>query len=142
MNKSEALKRLDALETEAAALRKIIEAQEPVEKKPLLWQGLSHVAIRGIGAVQSLTVAQAYAEAFNTMLDLRRQPGGEAAVDEKCQWSIRGDGSIGSFNRLWVKIEMICPMFDSEASALAARKAVGWDRIEKMMNTLHGRGYD
>jgi hypothetical protein len=35
MNKIEALKRLDALESEAAALHSIIEAPEPVEKKPL-----------------------------------------------------------------------------------------------------------
>ena len=161
MNKTESIealkRRLDALETEAAELRKALESPEPVEKKPLVqaqrMRGYS-VLHSNDGYVSSnmtffangfatKSQAQAYAEAFNTLLDLRRQPGSEPVVDEKSQWSIAGDGEIlEGWSYEIHKITELCPWFDSEESALAAKEAVGWDRIERMMNILHGRGYE
>lgn len=154
MNKTEALKRLDALETEAAALRSIIEAPEKVEKKPLVqakelfgytglhgdegYVGSSMTSYRNGFATKSQ--AAAYAESFNTLLDLRRQPGSEAAEDGKEQWYMRGDGMLFSCFGLVSKLSEICPPFDTKESALAARDAVGLDRILRMCNTLHGRG--
>lgn len=157
MNRTEAIevlkRRLDAIEEEAAKLRQILEAPEQVEKKPLV----QAKRLRGYSVVHSndgyvssdmtyfangfatKSQAQAYAEAFNALLDLRRQPGSEAAEDGKEQWFIRGDGVLFNMNVLRYKLSEISPPFDSKASALAAKEVVGWDRIKKMMDTLHGR---
>lgn len=143
MNKTEALKRLDALETEAAALRRIIEAPEPVEnveKKPLLTHSFTAKMVYPGNPLVGSDVSDGYAKAINTLLDLRRQPGSEAAEDGERQWVIWPDGSV--FHSNWQnKTSYISPMFDTEASAIAARDAVGLDRILRMYNTLHGRGY-
>lgn len=142
MNKTEALKRLDALETEAAALRRIIEAPEPVEKKPLLTHSFTADMVYPGNPHVGSNVSDAYAEAFNTILDLRRQPGSEVAEDGKHQWYINSNGVVAYTADLEWKLQQLCTMFDSEASALAARKAVGFVRILRMYNTLHGRGYE
>jgi hypothetical protein len=139
MNKTEALKRLDALESEAAALRSIIEAPESVEKKPLIWSDDDHYSTLVVSTrVQHQSVGDAYADALLTLLDLRRQPGSEAAVDGKRQWYITATGEAGNWTTQH-KLQILCPMFDSEASAFAAKEAVGWERIKKTMDTLHGR---
>lgn len=164
MNKTESIetlkRRLDDAERkladqalELAVLRKTIEAPEPVEKKPLV----QAQRLRGCSVLHSndgyvssdmtyfangfatKSQAQAYAEAFNTLLDLHRQPGSEPAEGGKQQWVIRGNGRVDWFFAQEVKREMICPPFDSEASARAALEAVGWDRIKRMYDTLHGR---
>lgn len=149
MNKTESIetlkRRLDALETEAAELRKALEAPEPVEKKPLIWTDQHNAWLLDsdeIGCVQNQKVAARYAEAFNTLLDLRRQPGSEAAVDGKAQWFIDGTGRVFLYSELHLKLSEICPPFDSKTSARAALAVVGWDRIKRMYYTLHGRGYD
>lgn len=166
INKEQAQARLSAIEDglrtlndEAAALRSIIEAPEKVEKKPLVQAAdepgypillgcrptgfAAGNEVRGLQGFETRTQAQAYAEAFNTLLDLRRQPGSEAAEDGKPQWVIWSDGSVSVFHSNWQnKTSYISPMFDTEASALAAREAVGLDRILRMYNTLHGRGYE
>lgn len=156
MNKTEALKRLDALETEAAALRSIIEAPEKVEKKPLVQAkekvgyAVLHgndgygagVSLRFRNSFETLEQAEAYADAFNTLLDLRRQPGSEAAESLTKQWYINSNGVVAYTANLEWKLQQLCPMFDSEASALAASDAVGLDRILRMYNTLHGMGYE
>lgn len=162
MNKTESIetlkRRLGALEAEAAELRKALEAseQEPVEKKPLVQAQRSRgytVLHSNDGYVSSEMMffangfatksqAKAYAEAFNTLLDLRRQPGSEAAVDGKEQWFVSYSGIAEYSESLGRKAERIFPFFDSHDSALAAMEAVGWDRIKRMMDTLHGRGYD
>ena len=152
----EALQRLGALENEAAALRRIIEAPEPVEKKPLVQakdkKGYpvfhSKAGYYGSGALydghsfETEDQAQSYAEAFNTLLDLRRQPGSEAAVHEIDQWGIDGSGKVFSVGALYRKVELLCPMFATEEAAEAARDAVGLKRILSMYHTLHGRGYE
>lgn len=147
MNKTEAIetlkRRLDALETEAAALRKIIEAPEPTAKEPLLPDGIAFACIEGPELGKLARNARiAYADAFNTLLDLRRQPGSEAAVDGKAQWYVNYSGVAEYYETLGRKAECISPFFDSPDSALAAKEAVGWDRIKRMMDTLHGRGYE
>lgn len=161
INKEQAQARLSAIEDglrtlndEAAALRQIIEAPEKVEKKPLVqakdqagsfvqWGSAGYFASKfgGINAFETPAQAQAYADAFNTLLDLHRQPGTEPAEDGKYQWIIRGNGGVDRFSPLYVKLESICPPFDTKASALATREAVGLDRILRMYNTLHERGY-
>lgn len=161
MNKTEAILRVAEIDRlvhdlteEAAALRSIIEAPES-EKKPLvqakdkpgfpilMQTNCNGFTVgfeqRNMQAFETVEQARAYAEAFNTLLDLRRQPGSEAAEDEKRQWLIRGDGDVEWFAMLVAKIENTCPCFDSKESAEAARDAVGLDRVLKMYNTLHGR---
>lgn len=152
MNKTESLetlkRRLDDAERkladqalELAVLRKTIEAPEPAEKKPLLDHDfVADMVYPGNPHIGS-TVSGAYANAINTLLDLRRQPGSEAAVDGKEQWFIDANGEIVRW-RTDLKMSLLCPPFDSHDSALAAKEAVGWGRIKKMMDTLHGRGYE
>lgn len=135
---------LRTLNDEVEALRSIIEAPEPVEKKPLLPETILRVEmIISNGAdLKDAAAWQAYAEVFNTLLDLRRQPGSEAAEEGKTQWFIDGEGFAAIWQSTPNKITQICPCFDSGDSALAAREAVGLDRILHMYNTLHGRGYE
>lgn len=115
MDKHEALKRLDALESEAAALRKIIDAPEIAPSlltKPEPGSGQPYYAIDGT-AVQGTVVsgtynacssnpeayrhgniftdratAEAYAESIDTMLLLRHQPGTVPAVNDIEQFVI------------------------------------------------------
>lgn len=140
------LARLDAIEREAAELRRIIEAPETLKavvKKPLLPDCIirAHLAWSGTPNAGHKDV-QAYAEAFNTLLDLRRQPGSEAVEDNKKQWGIYYKGDVWSASFLSYKLSEVCPWFDSQEAAEAAIEAVGKDRIIRMMNTLHGRGYE
>lgn len=141
MDKKEALKRLAALETEAAKLREaLVEAPEPVEKKPLLNYDITCDNATFFGVEEAAKKeAQAYADAINTLLDLRRQPGSEAAKRMTKQWLIDAGGTVQYVCNTEWKLQQLCPMFDSAESALAAKEAVGWDRIKRMMDTLHGR---
>src|SRR5690606_13974996 len=102
MDKTKALERLTALESEASALRKIIEAPEPAPSlltKPKLrsrvyYWAVGHTTGGGTLTTNSLqacsldpevyvtgnifqteALAQSYAEAIDTMLLLRHQPG-------------------------------------------------------------------
>lgn len=150
-DKTEALLRVAEIQSsmrelaeEVAALRRIIEAPEPVAKKPLVQpeRGKTGIGLNWSGRFWSLAQARAYGDAIDTLIDLRRQPGSEAAEDVKYQWNIAGRGEIQKLRSLELKISEICPWFDSEESAEAAIAAVGKDRILRMMNTLHGRGYE
>lgn len=112
MNKNEALERLTALESEAAALRKIIEAPEPApslltKPEPLSRQdywcitdstdiceavfrvkdGAARHASHYVGGniFTNEAVAKAYTEAIDTLLLLRHQPGTVAPVHDEAQ---------------------------------------------------------
>lgn len=169
MDKTQALARLTALESEALALRKIIEAPEPAKSlltKPEPGSGKTYFAVTGNGIsplhtyaytaiatspsayqqgsiFQTQTLAEAYAQAIETMLLLRHQPGtvpansgtyvlrvvthyGQPILIKPDTWN--STGFVASF---------ISPCFDTEADAIAAINTVGEERILRMFKTFH-----
>lgn len=161
MNKTEALARLQALENETAALRKIIEAPEDAPSllnKATKWDqeywqinsdfsgGLSVRKNNGDGHVTggncftTQKQAQAYADAIETMLLLRHQPG--TIPPQKGRFTIAMSHRMESVlvEDGWterVKTMFICPFFETEEHAASALAAVGADRILRMFKTFH-----
>lgn len=173
MDKSKALERLAALESEAAKLREIIEAPAPAPAPSLLTKPkpgseddywiVEGVATEPLGwrqccaqthdpesytqgnIIQSEDLAAAYAEAFDTFLLLRHQPGTVSAGDVCFKYVIhivdavaRGYYlSVDNVASSWLRTNQISPCFDSKESARAAIAAVGEDRILRMFKTFH-----
>lgn len=156
MKKQEAMERIEALRAEVDRLEAIINAPGvtsllPVE--PGQFRVLGHfgqfyaVPVSSSGSLgqnhfPDLATAQAYADAFSTMLELRRQPGSEP-VKEDSQWRIEVDTCCNellvTYSRsLNYKLSRISPCFATQEQAQAAVKAVGKGRILAMFKTLHG----
>lgn len=90
---------------------------------------------------QSVDVADAYADALDTLLMLRHQPGSEAAIEGGVQCFIRdADGNIAvdTWTSINYKTSCISPMFATFCDAQAAIDTIGADRILRMFRTLHG----
>lgn len=158
------------IEVEVAKLRKIIEAPDPAPSlltKPVpggcarYWTlsdgGFIELVARVKTAVsgnpnyythgnifQSEELAQAYADAIDTMLMLRHQPGTCPPSAKKNQWMIwPSDEKCNSlefftFYYLASKCSMISPCFNSKDDALQAIEVVGKTRILNMFKTFHG----
>lgn len=168
MDKAQALARLQALENETAALRKIIEAPEVAGSlltKPepgsfkdywgLKSSGVSQIRADGFCAnnsdseayahgsiFQSKELAAAYADAIETMLLLRHQPGTVEAENGgwQCIITIADDGKdviVYGFDTISEKAGQISPVFSEQEHALAAINTIGADRILRMFKTLH-----
>ncbi len=155
----------ESIKQETAELRKIIEAPEPATSlltKPMPRSGKEYWSITFInGGVcantafagfatdyidkgnmfQSKALGEAYADAVNTMLLLRHQPG---TVSNKYEHQfvicIAGSGTsieILSYDDFTCIASRISPAFKYEADAKKAIEAVGSDRILRMFKTFH-----
>lgn len=87
--------------------------------------------------------ARAYADAIETLVLLRRQPGTVPAVNMN-QPTIMVDTrhmvpSVVVRQGVGTKLSYVCPTFDSARSARRAIHTVGGRRIMRMMDTLQGR---
>lgn len=162
MQKQQALERLSALEAEAAALRKIIEAPEVAGSlltKNTRAGGFHFIAaapsagfmsyfIRttagdGCGNIfQTEEIADAYADALNTLLLLRHQPGTVPAEDIVGQWMVCPGRDAGVWYTLDAKMGRISPCFATSEDAQRAIDTIGADRILRMFRTLHHVGSD
>ena len=153
-NKQEAKQQLEKLEAEVQKLKEIIN--KPEKAGSLLENGQYHLANNGSALVSYMTgskhgynsfndelIAQAYAEAFNTMLALRKCEGSECCIDDKFQSAIGisqslEDLRVFDYTSSYAKFDSTSPMFISKEYAQAAIDKVGKDNIIKMFKTLHG----
>lgn len=157
-NKEQAKQQLEKLEAEMQKLKEIIN--KPEKAGSMLGESGEYNALsqagkfignklppycdtKGTNRFESEAIAQAYAEAFNTMLELRKCEGSEAAkegigqytlVPSKCKTYL----VIHNFHDQDVKLFQISPAFTSAKYAQAAIDKVGKEKIIKMFNTLHG----
>jgi len=163
------LERLTKLEAEAAELRKLLTKPAPPRSlltKPEPRDGSQYwalsfgqycelVSVEGCACssevgfyahgnlFQSEVIAKAYAEALDTLLLLRHQPGSERACGDRTQYIIRLTGDMGrlrvaGFDDTRLKAEYVTPCFVSQHWADLAIETVGADRILRMFKTLHG----
>lgn len=101
--------------------------------------GRSRDAVRGF---RTRYTANAYADAFNVLLELRTCEGVVPARNGVWQWQICVNAfSDGLTNEesdsLWKKLEnCFSPCFDTEEHEIAAREKVGDARILRAMKTL------
>lgn len=169
MDKTAALTRLNALESEAQALRKILEAPEPAASlltKPEPGNNDTYWAVgRTCGPTYSLSVgkmcaterdlqayshgnlfqskelAQAYAEAIDTMLLLRHQPGTVPAADlSQVYINTKDSGArcnTATDSNIFSKMYRLSPCFAIHEQAQAAIDVVGEQRILRMFKTFH-----
>ena len=150
MNKDAALKRLAQLEAEAKALREILEAPPAPAIAPLPLPSLpgeNSWRLDGSNADFSPTpfnwvpdgnnfypdraTAQAYADAFDVALALRRQPGCDAKpFGPGLIVRINKDGDLVILRYAHCEaIPRITPIFTTRPYAEAAIEAVGKDRV-------------
>ena len=168
MNKQQILERMAALEqqaealkAEAGALRTELEKQPEVKKSLLHTPGGEYWKM-GIGqagpfAAQrpeyaddhssnvfpSEEMALAYAEAIDTMLLLRHQPGTVGIEEGRQMYSIDPESGNPTIKQWWSLdcwSTRISPCFDSAESAQAAIDAIGDGRIRHMFRTFHHVG--
>jgi hypothetical protein len=119
--------RLAAAEAELAAIKKELEAEQVGSLLPNAWPDCCTLIVPN----------NDYFDALNTMLELRQQPGSEAAKDGVRQYLISFDCDVENRTTTY-KIGMISPCFKTEEHTEAAIKSVGADRIQKMFQVLHG----
>ena len=82
--------------------------------------------------------AEAYADAFCVMLELRRMPGsGLHMKDDREAYVIVPKGAV-AVRALYKEVFCLCPPFPSEELAQQAAEAVGIERIKKAYATLSG----
>lgn len=168
MDKQQALAELAALKERADALEKIINAPEVAPSlltKPEPGGGKRYYTICGRAKriteaeqyhtndpnpevykhgniFTDLEIAEAYAEAVDTMLLLRHQPGTVAAKEGKEQFVIDIEGvSLRPFicplEDLDMKAGYLSPCFITRKHAQDAVDAIGADRIVRMFKTFH-----
>lgn len=151
-NKQEAKQQLEKLEAEVQKLKEIIN--KPEKAGSLLEDGEWLMCLQpyhwryGTQPVdpfnfESSSIAQSYAEAFNTMLALRKCEGSECCIDDKFQSAIGisqslEDLRVFNYTSSYAKFDSASPMFISEEYAQAAIDKVGKENIIKMFKTLHG----
>ena len=138
MNKEQALEKLDALEKEAQALRKIIEAPER-----LLEVGDPYYTYMcSIKVCPDRDITEEYHKAFNTFIQLRQQEGSEPANGGADQYYIRlnrhGEVIIDFLYGKNSKTQLISPCFKTWTYAENAINFVGKEAITHMFNTFHG----
>jgi hypothetical protein len=161
MDKNQALQRLTALEAEAAALRAIIEAPERApslltKAKRFWWLHSLNGRLTVFNGMmrhgnpelynhgnffQSAEVARAYADAIDTLLLLRHQPGTQECFAGDSPFVIRFVHSEAVCVDHLAAIEAIggiSPCFQTASQAKAAICEIGADRLLRMFKTLHG----
>ena len=95
----------------------------------------------GFAIFQSEEQAQAYAQALNTFLALRHQPGTVPPSQDHLQWSISVEEDFkfiadkGWWN-LESKLLSIFPCFEYQKDATAAIEAIGQDALAHMVKTF------
>lgn len=169
MDKTAALARLTTLEAEANEIRKILEAPERAASlltKPVPLSGSEYwrldkntctagfntqddravdsTSYPGGNIFQSEKLAKDYAEAINTMLLLRHQPGTEP-VSGRDQYVIQPSGALTVVEAICylnpnMKLARLSPSFSTKDHAIAAIESVGMARIMKMFKDLHHFG--
>lgn len=169
MNHTDALTKLAQLEKETKELRAILEKPEsagslltkpvPGKHEPFWFlsesddgllllphEGQSSTSSKEFYKVgnifQSEAIAQAYAEAIDTMLLLRHQDGTEE-ITAKIQYVIEPNDSIHgvyieNWLTTWCKLRLISPCFVTEEAAQSAIATIGAERILRMFKTFHG----
>ena len=154
-NKQEAKQQLEKLEAEVQKLKEIIN--KPEKAGSLLEDGdyyissyqgrleafVLHFDTPNLNRFPSKEIAQSYAEAFNTMLALRKCEGSVSTVNGKEQWFVRlalslKDTETYAYPGNYSKIVTLSPSFSTKGYAQAAIDKVGKDNIIKMFKTLHG----
>ena len=178
MNKDQAFARLKELEaaaasiqSEAQALRKIIEAPQALLTKPVPGSEQEYWIVdsrysRGFGVVWNVAnskqpeyyshgnlfqreeLANDYAQAFDTLLLLRHQPGTVPAHDTGNQVIIEPDWprsehkqdlyiKARELNGLTYKMARVSPCFKTLEDAKNAIEVVGAEALMHMFKTLH-----
>lgn len=157
------LQRIEQLEKELAELKAQHTAAPSLLTKPMPGSGAAYWGLRastrrGFCAepslarvtdpafynhgyfFQSKALSDAYAEAIDTMLLLRHQPGTVSAKAGDTKYLIRTElqgeeivitNADGDFT------DLLCPAFSTEAHAKAAIDTLGADRILRMFKVLH-----
>ena len=98
---------------------------------------------RSSNVFPSEEMALAYAEAINTMLLLRHQPGPVGIEEGRQMYSIDPESGNPTIKQWWSLdcwSTRISPCFDSVESAQAAIDAIGDGRIMRMFRTFHHVG--
>jgi len=152
-SKQEAQQQLEKLQAEMDKLKEIIN--KPEKAGSLLEDGEYRICGShsegliasnygfGVNSFKDLKLARDYAEAFMTMLELRKCEGSEAVVHGVSQYCIEpkpmlSELYIESWNTSQQKVSLISPSFSKKEHAQAAIIKVGEDKIFKMFKTLHG----
>ncbi|MGL5219788.1 MAG: hypothetical protein ACRC8G_10000 [Plesiomonas shigelloides] len=160
MDREQELKKLAQLEKEVADLKAMLEKPQrtpsllmrPAEDLDVYWEIHSGAATGRLHAVdcegiqrgvhgncfQSESLAKAYAEAIDTMLLLRHQPGTRKGSGS-AMWCI-GTTATGHLTIFRSNVDctgLICPAFDNAESARAAIAVIGIARILRMFKVLH-----
>lgn len=148
MNKQELAGVLAAIEQR----KKEIE-EESLKKSSLLQHGncavlsdcVSGFSVHSFGNIricnnsfQDSDTAQAYAEAFNTMLGLRHCKGSVKAAGRVYQYTIDSYATVIDYTTITNKSQLISPCYATEQDAINAIETVGKDAIIKMFNTFSG----
>ena len=82
-----------------------------------------------------------WAEAFMTFIELRQQPGSEAPIDGKRQWTCDDTDDLetgSSIIQSALKSMQLIPCFDTQVDYQSAIKTIGADRILQMVHTFQG----
>lgn len=162
LSREQALERLVSLESEAAQLKKILDAEIvydcliPTPEKGQTFYYMSESENGKLGVSETTRTNGAHANMFHvkqaaekhiaaweTLIMLRKQPGSEPTEDKKFQWMIEYDIEANKpvVIRRFVlnsKVTRISPAYASEDAANKAIRAVGAGKIVGMFKTLHG----
>jgi hypothetical protein len=125
--------RLAAAETELAAIKKELEAEQVSSLLPCFKFDDDHLPLKRMPNM-------AYYNAVRVMIELSQQPGSEAVKDGETQYAVYFDcGKIETSQFKYdSKLNLISPCFRTKQYAKEAIKAVGAERIARMFCTLHG----
>jgi hypothetical protein len=138
---AEARRELAQIAERQAELQAIVDAAPKSLVQPGGADGFGLVDIFEHDSFASFKQRNAYADALDTLLMLRHQPGSEAANGENMQWSIEteaNDLEITYWDSLDFKLRSLSPFFSTEEAAKSAIDTIGADRILRMFRTLHG----
>jgi hypothetical protein len=159
-NKAEAISRIEAIEKELQELKKVVEQEDKAEVDCLIASPVENhgehffimdddnsFSAESCGSYHQVGMhfadaeqCKLYAEALTTFILLRKQPGSEAAVSGKEQWTFQPEGAtLESLycNEYEYKICSISPWFSSEKAAYEAIKSLGAERILSMFKAFH-----
>ena len=174
MNKQQAKQQLDKLQLEMDKLKAIIEAPEPATEKvaslltkPVAGSGESYCSITTFGEefrvafsfacamegkryacgnfFQTKELAENYAKAFNTFLQLRHCEGTVPSLTDKNQYFIEmdyGDALFVDSTASSLKFGYVCPAFKTAELAKKAIDTVGSTNLIHMFKTFQGVHHD
>lgn len=141
MNKEQALQKLDALEKEAKALRKIIEAPEKIGSLLEPFRG-TFLKMWPVRMSENENISNNYYGALQTFILLRQQEGSEVPLDGEMQYLIRLNKDRGLYVDVWQrignKVTAISPCFRTVDHAEKAINFIGKENIIHMFKTFHG----